>query len=260
MNLIAAAVASLSTSFASSASLAELSRARSAHPALAPLARPSDVIPALAVDSPLSLKERDAVVLALLTEHQRTRHPLWQSLLVATYEPMLHKIAKRTLGVSRDDARQGALAGFLEAIAKVRIDPPPQVLSLTLRHATERIAFGQACFTEEPQAEPVGRREPDPRDLEETLEKEDQMRRIVRELTSLFDTEADAREILEVLLYARSGRSQLLEYVDTTYASLTRAKRDAIFARLWRMRARALAHLHSVFGGELETELERFAA
>jgi hypothetical protein len=260
MNLIADAVASLQQSITSPRFVADFSRARSAHPALAAFASAKDALRALAEGSPLSLPERDAIVLALVTEHQRTRHPLWQSLLLTTYEGMLHNIAKRTLGVYPTDARQGALAAFLAAVARVRIDPPPQLLSLTLRHATERIAFGQACLTDEPQAEPVGAREPDPRDAIAGLEQGDRMRAVVRELVALFGNEADAREILDVLLHARRNTGPLLEYVDATHAGQSRAKRDRIFARLSTMRARALRHLTTVFGGELDIDVETAVA
>jgi hypothetical protein len=86
------------------------------------------------------------------------------------------------------------------------------------------------------------------------------MRGIVRELALLFGNEADAREVLDVLLQARRNSGPLLEYVDATYAGLTRAKRDRIFSRLSRMRAQALRHLHTVFGGELDLEVESAVA
>ncbi len=199
----------------------------------------------------------------LLTEHQRSRHPLWQTILLVAYEPMLRSISRRTRGARRDDAGQGALRAFLEAIAKVRLDPPPALLSLTLRHATERGAFAESTFHEEAPTEPLAkaRSVPDPHDQQETLEREDQMRAVVRELLALFGDEGEAREVLEVLLVARTGRPALLDYIDETYPRLTPAKRAAVYARLQRMRDRALAHLTKVFGGASDdAEHEAFAA
>ena len=260
MNLISTAVAALSPSLATPRALAEYARAQATHPALAPCSTPSAVLSALAESSALPLEQKDAIVLALITEHQRSRHHLWQALLLTAYAPMLYGVAKRTFRVSREDAAQGALLAFLEAIAKVRVTPAPAILSRALRYATERAAFGQVCLEEEPQAEAISRREPDPRSLVDTLEQNDRLRGIVRELTRLFGSEADAREILDVLLHARRNTGPLVEYVDATYPELTRAKRDRIFSRLSRMRAEALRHITTVFGGALERELESAAA
>jgi hypothetical protein len=253
MNAIVQTVAAIRPSLTSSRFIAEYARARGAHAALAPYATPEEALEALAGGSRQTAAERDAVVLALVVEHQRTRHALWQTLLVVSYAPMLHGVARRTLGLPRGDARQAALAGFLEAIARVRIDPPPMLLSLTLRHATERAAFGEGTCVDEPQTEPLesARDEPDPNDVHETLEREDQMRRVVEELVGLFG-DRDAREALDILLVARTGSLPLLEYLETTYPELRGAKRRAMFTRLQRMRARALTRLTEKFGGDLD--------
>jgi hypothetical protein len=277
----------LRNALASSRFGAELARARGLHLALARYTTAQHVLDALSQDSELTNAERDGIVLALVTEHLRTRHPLWQTLLLVAYEPMLRSIARRTLGARRDDALQGALCAFLEAVGKVKLDHPPALLSLHLRHATERDAFGQnkplldhtkeakraaragrlTLVTEKdaPSSLPArpqmislqdARRERAPDDLHEIIEREDQMRRIVEALLDLFGNEADAREVLEVLLVARSGRPALVEYVDTTYPELGPAKRNAVYARLQRMRARALAHLTDAFGCDLAEELQ----
>jgi hypothetical protein len=256
MNPISQTVAAFTQSIAAPRFATEYARARPAHPELAPHDGPADVLAALSSESPLSREAKDALLVALVAEHQRTRHPLWQSLLLATYEGMLHNIARATLGVSRADAQQGALLGFLSALASMKLDKPPRLLSLWLKQTTERTAFGQACFAEEPDAEPVGRREPDPRRLEDALDIEDRMNGVVRELVDLFGDGEQAREILDVLLYARCGKGQLLEYVDDKYVGLSIARRDRIIARLHRMRARAMARLQEVFGDDLDFDVE----
>jgi hypothetical protein len=251
MDAIAHAVTSFKQSIHSARFAAEHARGRDAQPAIAPYASPAEVLAALSQESPLPRDEKDALLLAIVAEHQRSRHELWQSILLATYAGMLHNVARRTLGVSRDDARQGALSGFLSAVASMKLEPPPRFPSLRLRQDTERKAFAQACFTEEPDAEPVGRRVPDPHDLEVSLEIDDQMARLVRELVRLFGDGAAVHEILDVLLYSRTGNGQLIEYVDEKYAGFTLAQRDRAYERLREMRARALARLDKVFGGDI---------
>ena len=260
MHPIASAVATFTQSLDSPRFAAELSRARSTQPALAPYATPAEVLAALGEASPLSREAKDALLLVLLAEHQRTRHALWQSILLTTYAGMLHNVARRTLGLARADAQQGALSGFLSALASLKLDSPPRLLSMWLRQTTERAAFAQACFMEQPTAEPVGRREPDPTDVDAQLEIDDQMDHLVRELVRLFGDGEAVHEILDVLLYSRTGKGQLIEYVDEKYVGLTRAHRDRIYRRLHDMRARALARLDKVFGGELGSDAEVDAA
>jgi hypothetical protein len=263
MNLIAHTVATLKPSLAWPRSLTEYSRARAVHPALARYASPLEVLDALAASSGLSLPERDAIVLPLLVELRATRHALWEALLLTVYEPMLYGIAKRTQGVDHPDAQQGALAGFVSAIRSVRIDPPPRLLSLTLRFASERVAFAQGTLPgDEPDVIALedAEGELDPRDMHDAIEEGDQMAKVLRALVDLFGDERTAREVLDVLVHARTGRGPLVTWVDETYAALSRKRRDAILTRLFRQRARALVHLHRVFGADLDHEIERSVA
>ncbi len=54
--------------------------ARPNHPALAPYESIAEVLAALVDRSRLTADERDPILIAVVTEHQRTRHALWQSL------------------------------------------------------------------------------------------------------------------------------------------------------------------------------------
>ena len=74
---------------------------------------------------------------------------------------------------------------------------------------------------------------------------------VVHELVALFGDGELVQEVLVVLLYVQTGKGQLAEYVDDKYVGLTRAERARIHARLHRMRARALARIEKVFGGDL---------
>ena len=254
MNTITTTVAALAPTLCSGPSIAEYTAARAAYPALVEHATPAAALAALAEASPHSLKERDAIVLAMIAEHKRTRHPLWQALLLTAYAPMLHRVARRTLAAAKDDARQGALVAFLSTLDRVRVDPAPKLLSLHLRQATERVAFGASTSLGEPETVPfsAARRERDPRDHDATIERDDQLRRIVAELVDLFGDEAKAREILDVLLVARNGRAPLLRHLEEKHPRLTGARLETEYGRVQRMRARALARLQQVFGVELE--------
>lgn len=73
----------------------EYAGGRAAQAALAPYACARDLLAALALSSPLAYEDRDAITLALIAEHQRVAHPLWQSILLVAYEPMLAGVWKR---------------------------------------------------------------------------------------------------------------------------------------------------------------------
>src|SRR5947199_190987 len=80
---------------------------------------------------------------------------------------------------------------------------------------------------------------------------------VVLGLLTVFGDAREAREALEVLLVARTGRGPLLDYVDATYPGLTPAKRARTFERLHRMRDRALKRLVTLaLGVEIDEEAD----
>ncbi len=111
----------------------EYARGRAAESALEAFASPRDVLASLVPTSGETHAARDAITLALITEHQRARHPLWQSLLLVAYEPMFAGVKKRLRDKRDADAR--ILAAFLEAIAKVSIAPSPRRTSRSISGA-----------------------------------------------------------------------------------------------------------------------------
>jgi hypothetical protein len=72
---------------------------------------------ALSEKSPLPLSERQSLVVALAVRHRATRHPLWQSLLLRAFAPMLLGLRAQTWGGTRADCDQRVLLSFLRAIA-----------------------------------------------------------------------------------------------------------------------------------------------
>jgi hypothetical protein len=225
---------------------AEFARGCAAHPALAPFATTDALLGALDLASAASHAERDAITLALVTEHQRTSRPLWQSLLLVAYEPMLASVWKRLH--DKRDAEARIVLAFLEAIAKISLAHPPSLLALHLKHATERGAFGStAASREEPELVPLSgaRKERAPESSEARVVFEDEKRRLISELSRLFADEAPA--VLDVLVRARTGREPLVALVAEKYPELTSKQRAVAYAHLQRLRRRALAHLGTRF-------------
>ena len=223
---------------------------RGAHPALGPYATLVELLDALGASSPLGYPERHAIVFALITEHRRAAgHPLWQSLLLVTYGGMLGNVRRRIFGGEPEENEQRTLLAFLEAVERVPLESAPSPLSLYLRHATERGAFFSASRHGEPEVASIEEAagEIDPRDPVAAIEHDSRMGAIMRELCALFGDADVAREALDVLLHARTGRKQLEEYIHESYPGLRRAERAAVYTRLQRLRARALARLENRF-------------
>jgi hypothetical protein len=224
----------------------EYARGRAAREALAPYASPADVLSVLDLGSPLSHAERDAITLALVAQHQDAAHPLWQSLLLVAYEPMLAGVWKRLF--DKLDAESRLVVGFLEAIGKVSLAHPPSQLALHLRHAVERSVFGSTAASRiEPDFVPMTeackeRRHESP---EATVLQADEERRLARELEELFGD--DARTVLDVLVRARTGREPLVAFIAERHPELTSKQRARLYDELQRMRRRALAHLEERF-------------
>jgi hypothetical protein len=225
---------------------AEHARGRAAHEALAPYDSPADVLVALAFSSRLSHAERDVLTLALITEHQGAGHPLWQSVLLVAYEPMLAGVWKRLF--DKRDAESRLVVAFLEAIAKVSLAHPPSQLALHLRHAVERSAFGSTAEARmEPDFVPMeeARKERGHESPEAAMLRADAERRLAREVKQLFGEDAPA--VLDVLVHARTGREPLVALIAARHPDLSVKQRARLYDELQRMRRRALCHLERRF-------------
>ena len=96
--------------------------ARPNHPALAPYESIAEVLTALVDRSRLTADERDPILIAVVTEHQRTRHALWQSLLLKAFAPMLLHLRKGQGRADDADLDQAVLLSFLEAAHRIRTE------------------------------------------------------------------------------------------------------------------------------------------
>jgi len=228
----------------------EYARGQAVHGALAPLATIDSLLAMLALTSGASHAERDALTFALITEHQRASHPLWQSVLLVAYEPMFANIKKRLH--DKRDADQRILIAFLEAVQKISLGHPPKVLALHLKHATERGVFGtQAASHEEPELLQLSaaRQERSPDNPDARIEHEAAKRKIAAELDALFGGEAP--RVLDVLVHARTGQESLVALLAEWHPELRARDRVALYEHYQRLRRRALVHLEARFGQEL---------
>jgi len=226
---------------------AGFARGCAAHDVLSAFASPADVLAALTPSSSATQAARDAITLALIAEHQRAPHALWQSLLLVAYEPMFASVKKRLRDKRDADAR--IVLTFLEAIAKVACVHPPGLLALDLRRSVERGVFGTgAAAREEPELVPLekARGERSSEDPESRAIREEEKRLLLAELGAVFGDEAP--EVLQVLVRARSGRESLVALVAELYPELTSKERAAAYDRRQRLRRRALLHFEERFG------------
>ncbi len=117
----------------------ELARAAARHPPLQPYSDGEAVLAALALDSALSLPERESLVRALVIETQATRHAVWSTLLILAFQPALNGMCKRAHVERSEDIEATLMQCLLESVATVRATTGPLVL--TLYRATARRFF-----------------------------------------------------------------------------------------------------------------------
>lgn len=122
-------------------SLFEAGRAR--QPALAAHPHAPGVLAELAEDDQDNLSQRDALSLALLREHGASGAPLWSSMLIVAYAPMLKQLRHRLLadrGV-REDLDQIVLCAFLATVDALARHPAEDCIPVRLRQRTQRRVF-----------------------------------------------------------------------------------------------------------------------
>jgi hypothetical protein len=117
--------------------------ARARRPALAPFGSPREIVSALEAISPLPLRDRYAIVAAIVLEHQEAPRPIWASVLLVAFAPMLLDLRKR-LGRDEDEDRdQNVLAAFLEAMKGIRVGTAAEFATAALQRRTWRGAISQ---------------------------------------------------------------------------------------------------------------------
>jgi hypothetical protein len=251
--------------------------ARERHAALAPYATVEAILARVNPSVHGEAGEKSALLCALVTEAQRTRHPLWTALLLTAFAPMLRTIRRRTIpcsGETPDDVEQRVVGGFLQAVQTVK----PAHARLGLRWATQRAAWAVAdgpderkeLLEESPSAEhaedeplavDVALRamalEGEPSDdesldevcggaCENPLAEQDAMidritaRDIARELLA-----KGQEELLEALMCAGDDKDSLRDFVDRKYGALPSRERAAKYQRLAVEQTRAVRRLRA---------------
>jgi hypothetical protein len=211
------------------------------HASLAPFPKVGGLLAALDLGSPLEPAERAAVVTALAREAQGAKpHPLWQSLLLVAFAPMLRRLRARIGNPKSAEHDQRVLFAFLNALRTV--EPGPHT-ALALRWATEKAVFGAIRkqrsvpevldFEEETCA-------PDLHQIE-ALEKA-----AVAEVARFVESECE-EELVEVFHATTAGDLALKEYVARTYTGRTKKGLAAEYNRLCRARLRLVGQLRAHF-------------
>jgi hypothetical protein len=117
---------------------ATFQRARASEPAFAPYATAAALLESACLESALPIPERQAVVAAIVRQHQATRHPLWQAVLLRAFRPMLLTLHERDRG-TKEERDQRVLLAFLQTIATVS---PTGPVFVKVPWATARALFG----------------------------------------------------------------------------------------------------------------------
>jgi hypothetical protein len=201
--------------------------ARARHPALAPYASPSAVLNAVDRGSRLSLRERDVVLLAVLDERQRSPHPLWQSLLVVAFAPMLVRLRKGLRHPGCENLDQRVLVAFVETIASF---PHRLYIQRNLRLATgarliaerrrEHRATDTVLFDDETYVHDV-------------FGADAHLKAAAAEVIRIVEA-AGGEELRDALIARHAGDRSLKDYIDTEHPELTRRQRERICDRLRR--------------------------
>jgi hypothetical protein len=232
----------------------ELVRGQARQPLLAPY-KDAGAVLAAARCGKLPHDERAALVRALIEEHQRHPHALWQAMLTIVFAPTLTWI-RRTVAIElrKDDLDQDLLVAFYEALERL---PPARTLTwpfLAVRRATARPIFrsvtaagrqrGLVALLE--REEDPDEREDDPdRDLTPPglvdYGAEDRVAASLDDrarLAAAREVARGSRELEEVIEATEDSQTSLREHVDVTYADEPREVRDEHYERLRRAQRR----------------------
>lgn len=210
--------------------------------ALAPYASVDALLDALKMSSPLTPEARDALIVALAAEQQRAPHPLWSTLLLAAFEPMLRRLATRVRGKKDGENEQKVLFAFLEAVQSL---PEGEFAAAHLRRETERRVFrelrGDRRHAEmaEFDEETVAVRGLDPH---AAFVAADDQKRFCAMMARIAGSEEGGAELADVLV-ATSAGEPLRDYVERKYADASEDDRRLTYGRLQRQRHRALEKL-----------------
>jgi hypothetical protein len=227
--------------------------ARPSHPALASYETVADLLAALDKSSRLSADERDPILIAVATEHQRTRHALWQAILLKAFAPMLLFLRKR-LGKTDDiDLDQAVLLAFLDAARSIRTESH---VARCLRIVTEAKVFeserkarrhaGAEVFDDEAQYPSV-------------FEASTHTKVAAKEVLDILEAEGGP-ELRDVMFATCALDESVAEYVARVHARTPPAARAAIADRLRRQRINVLQKLNARIERKEQTRGVAFTA
>ena len=212
--------------------------ARPNHPALAPYETIDAVLAALVDRSRLTADERDPILIAVVIEHQRTRHALWQSILLKAFAPMLLYLRKSQGRADDVDLDQAVLLSFLEAARSIRTESH---VARCLRIVTEAKVYederkarrhaGGVVFDDEVQhPSPYGA--------------STHAKVAASEVLEILEAEGGA-ELRDLMFSTCALDETVADYVARVHARRAPAARAAIADRLRRLRINALQKLNA---------------
>ena len=227
----------------------ELARARRA--AFATHASTASVLAALSDDRDSTYPEREQLTQALLAECRAQAEPVWRSMLVVAYYPLLSRLRRRIVGdaVPREDLDQLVLTAFLSAIDALLPHECVDRTAMRLRQRTERQVFRLLRRARQEQEVPTAIHDlgPDaatlgvlPDEQEDQQEVSERARTLVRVAQG-----AVADRSLDVLVATVIRRESLRDYVQRTVQGGVLV-RERAYQRLKRQRTRALQKLRAL--------------
>lgn len=237
-------------------------RARRTHPALAGHATAWSVIGLLSEQSPAPRPEKEALLQALLAEHQRLPDALWAGLLLATCLPMLLALRNALVAPELPDADVGQIVveSFLAAIRRVPVGPRRRLTAWRLQRATEARVYA-ALRRERREAEafpPADDEEVDAaafgawqarRSTRTNPERRAADRELVRLLLDEYGRRPGGPEKLAVLVATLVEDERLRDYVRRTAPGAAPAQQERVYQRLKRARSRTVERLRAMANG-----------
>ena len=224
-------------------------------PLLADYPDVSSVFTALADQQEETYPARDALTRALLAEYQESRKPLWASILLVAYYPMLSHLRRRVIKnpIPPSEIDQVLMMAFLTILAEFPLATHSDRVPMRLRQGTRRWVFKHLrkervhrphAMPEEDDDEPEdSNRPPRPQrplaspEEEELLDLSLLLRRAARTGYS--------QESLEVVSATVLQREPLSHYV-ARIAPKDELKHRLLYERLKRRRSRTLLHFRKL--------------
>ena len=207
---------------------------RTRQKAITAFATPEQLLAALESKSDVDDETREAVVAALLREHQERRGELWQRLLALAFEPALHEVRQRLPKKKSDDVDQSVLLAFFGAIASsamIKTQKPRPAIVAELRRRVFR--------PERRSKRAVDRDADEFEDGAYDADKEGAAEARARDRASAALRNLDP-EMREVLLDTTGADKSLREYVRERHPTLDEKSQGAVYDRLKLSRQRAL--------------------